>query len=119
MNEFKLKAPYEPTGRPATGDCRACERVQGRQSMPDFTRGLRVLKDFYDGKRFSNYRSRHLSSPAQDVSGPAIRRVQGDVPDNAVEYFVSYYDYYQPEAYVLSSDTYIAMILLSMKRLIS
>ena len=29
-------------------------------------------------------------------------------PDNAVEYFVSYYDYYQPEAYVPSSDTYIA-----------
>ena len=28
-------------------------------------------------------------------------------PDNAVEYFVSYYDYYQPEAYVPSSDTYI------------
>ena len=29
-------------------------------------------------------------------------------PDSAVEYFVSYYDYYQPEAYVPSSDTYIA-----------
>ena len=29
-------------------------------------------------------------------------------PENAVEYFVSYYDYYQPEAYVPSSDTYIA-----------
>ena len=29
-------------------------------------------------------------------------------PDNAVEYFVSYYDYYQPEAYVPSTDTYIA-----------
>ncbi len=28
-------------------------------------------------------------------------------PDNAVEYFVSYYDYYQPEAYIVSSDTYI------------
>ena len=29
-------------------------------------------------------------------------------PDNAVEYFVSYYDYYQPEAYVPTTDTYIA-----------
>ncbi|MBF6583134.1 excinuclease ABC subunit B, partial [Nocardia farcinica] len=29
-------------------------------------------------------------------------------PDNAVEYFVSYYDYYQPEAYVAATDTYIA-----------
>ena len=36
--------------RPATGNCRACERVQGRQSMPDFTRGYGFWKDFYDGK---------------------------------------------------------------------
>ena len=55
MNEFKLKAPYKPTGdQPQaisyTGDCRACERVQGRQSMPDFTRGYGFWKDFYDGK---------------------------------------------------------------------
>ena len=47
MNEFKLKAPYKP----ATGDCRACERVQGRQPMPDFTGGYGFWKDFYDGKR--------------------------------------------------------------------
>ena len=35
-------------------------------------------------------------------------------PDNAVEYFVSYYDYYQPEAYVPSSDTYIEKMRPSM-----
>jgi excinuclease ABC subunit B len=40
-------------------------------------------------------------------SPPALRRVQELLPDNAVEYFVSYYDYYQPEAYVPRSDTYI------------
>ena len=40
-------------------------------------------------------------------------------PENAVEYFVSYYDYYQPEAYVPSSDTYIERIALSMTRLTS
>src|SRR2546425_4661305 len=33
---------------------------------------------------------------------------QGFFPENAVEYFVSYYDYYQPEAYIPSTDTYIA-----------
>jgi excinuclease ABC subunit B len=43
----------------------------------------------------------------QDPGGAALRRVPEFFPDNAVEYFVSYYDYYQPEAYVPSSDTYI------------
>jgi excinuclease ABC subunit B len=43
----------------------------------------------------------------QDARGAALRRVQELFPHNAVEYFVSYYDYYQPEAYVPSSDTYI------------
>ena len=40
-------------------------------------------------------------------------------PDNAVEYFVSYYDYYQPEAYVPSSDTYIEKIPVLMMKLIN
>ena len=39
----------------------------------------------------------------QDAGGAALRRVQELFPDNAVEYFVSYYDYYQPEAYVPST----------------
>jgi excinuclease ABC subunit B len=41
------------------------------------------------------------------LAGPALRRVQALLPDNAVEYFVSYYDYYQPEAYVPTTDSYI------------
>ena len=45
--------------------------------------------------------------PQQDAGGAALRRVQDLFPDNAVEYFVSYYDYYQPEAYVPRTDTYI------------
>jgi excinuclease ABC subunit B len=43
----------------------------------------------------------------QDAGRPALRRVQELLPDNAVEYFVSYYDYYQPEAYVPRTDTFI------------
>lgn len=39
--------------------------------------------------------------------GSALRRDERVFPENAVEYFVSYYDYYQPEAYVPSSDTFI------------
>ena len=43
----------------------------------------------------------------QDPGGAAIREFKNFFPNNAVEYFVSYYDYYQPEAYVPRSDTYI------------
>ena len=42
------------------------------------------------------------------LGGSALWRVQRFFPENSVEYFVSYYDYYQPEAYVPTSDTYIA-----------
>ena len=38
---------------------------------------------------------------------PALSRIQNFFPENAVEYFVSYYDYYQPEAYIPRTDTYI------------
>ena len=40
-----------------------------------------------------------------------VRRIQGIFPDNAVEYFVSYYDYYQPEAYLSVTDTFIEKTL--------
>lgn len=43
----------------------------------------------------------------QNPGGSALRRDERVFPENAVEYFVSYYDYYQPEAYVPSSDTFI------------
>ena len=43
----------------------------------------------------------------QDSGGPALQRVQAVLPENAVEYFVSYYDYYQPEAYVPERDLFI------------
>ena len=43
----------------------------------------------------------------QDAGGAALPGVQEFFPENAVEYFVSYYDYYQPEAYVPTTDSYI------------
>ena len=49
-----------------------------------------------------------LSLPITKLSPPSfIPEFKEFFPSNAVEYFVSYYDYYQPEAYVLSTDTYI------------
>src|SRR5688500_8344455 len=48
-----------------------------------------------------------VMSPTKSLAAQLANAFRTFFPDNAVEYFVSYYDYYQPEAYVPSSDTYI------------
>ena len=67
------------------------------------------------GKTFTMAKIIEQSQPAHASSWPITRRWRrscitssaGSFPQNAVEYFVSYYDYYQPEAYIASTDTYI------------
>ena len=49
-----------------------------------------------------------IMAPNKTLAAQLYRELRDFFPNNAVEYFVSYYDYYQPEAYVPSSDTYIA-----------
>ncbi|MBT8457829.1 MAG: DEAD/DEAH box helicase family protein, partial [Alphaproteobacteria bacterium] len=48
-----------------------------------------------------------ILAPNKTLAAQLYGEFKGFFPDNAVEYFVSYYDYYQPEAYVARSDTYI------------
>ncbi|MGH8515711.1 MAG: DEAD/DEAH box helicase family protein, partial [Gammaproteobacteria bacterium] len=48
-----------------------------------------------------------ILAPNKTLAAQLYAEMRGFFPDNAVEYFVSYYDYYQPEAYVPASDTYI------------
>ncbi len=48
-----------------------------------------------------------ILAPNKTLAAQLYGEMRGFFPDNAVEYFVSYYDYYQPEAYVPRSDTYI------------
>ncbi len=50
-----------------------------------------------------------ILAPNKTLAAQLYGEFKGFFPDNAVEYFVSYYDYYQPEAYVPRSDTYIEM----------
>ena len=77
--------------------------------MPDFTRGYGFWKDFYDGKCDSAIQKPTLViAHNKTLAAQLYGEFKEMFPDNAVEYFVSYYDYYQPEAYVPSSDTYIA-----------
>ena len=109
MSEFKLQAPYQPTG-------------DQPQAIDRLVRGFRegnqcetLLGVTGSGKTFT------MANVIQQLNKPTLiiahnktlaAQLYGEFkeffPENAVEYFVSYYDYYQPEAYVPSSDTYIA-----------
>ena len=109
MNEFKLKAPYEPTGDQPQA---IAELVKGFKEGNQCQTLLGVTGS---GKTFT------MANVIEQLQKPTLviahnktlaAQLYGEFkemfPDNAVEYFVSYYDYYQPEAYVPSSDTYIA-----------
>ena len=109
MPEFKIVADFAPTGDQPRAIDRLVEGVE---------RGLRhqsLLGVTGSGKTFT------MACVVERVQRPTLVIVHNKtlaaqlatefkefLPDNAVEYFVSYYDYYQPEAYVPRTDTYIA-----------
>ncbi len=108
MKEFLLKSQYQPAGdQPAAIE----QLVNGLQAG---LAGQTLLGVTGSGKTFT------IANVISQMQRPAIvlahnktlaAQLYGEFreffPDNAVEYFVSYYDYYQPEAYVPASDTYI------------
>ncbi len=109
MAEFKLHSEYAPTGdqpeaiRALTEGFRAGNRFQT------------LLGVTGSGKTFTMANViRNLGKPTlvlahnKTLAAQLYSEFKEFFPENAVEYFVSYYDYYQPEAYVPSSDTYIA-----------
>ncbi len=109
MNNYKLQAPYEPSG-------------DQPDAIKKLVRGVNNGKEFQTllgatgtGKTFT------IANVIQQTGRPALvlahnktlaaqlcNELREFFPKNAVEYFISYYDYYQPEAYVPVSDTYIA-----------
>ncbi len=107
--EFKLHSQFEPTG----DQPQAIEAlVKGFQEGNQFQTLLGVTGS---GKTFTMANIiQKLNKPTLIIShnktlaGQLYGEMKEFFPENAVEYFVSYYDYYQPEAYVPQSDTYIA-----------
>ena len=108
MAEFKLHAPFKPTGdQPEVIE----KLVNGFKSGK---RAQTLLGVTGSGKTFTMANViAQLNKPTLIISHNKTLAAQlhGEMkeffPENAVEYFVSYYDYYQPEAYVPSTDTYI------------
>ena len=107
--EFKLHSEYKPTG----DQPQAIEQlVEGFREGNQFQTLLGVTGS---GKTFTMAniiaalnKPTLIISHNKTLAGQLYGEMKEFFPENAVEYFVSYYDYYQPEAYVPSSDTYIA-----------
>ena len=109
MDHFKLHSEYKPTGdQPQAIE----ELVKGFKEGNQFETLLGVTGS---GKTFTMANViTQLNKPTlvlahnKTLAAQLYGEFREFFPENAVEYFVSYYDYYQPEAYVPSSDTYIA-----------
>ena len=105
---FHLKAPFQPTG----DQPQAIEALmQGIHEGDDAQTLLGVTGS---GKTFTMAniiarcnRPTLILEPNKTLASQICTEMRGFFPDDAVEYFVSYYDYYQPEAYIPSTDTYI------------
>ncbi len=108
MDKFKLKAPFSPSG----DQPQAIEKL-----VEGFDEGLKeqvLLGVTGSGKTFTmaNIIAK-LNRPTlviahnKTLAAQLCNEFREFFPENRVEYFVSYYDYYQPEAYIVSTDTYI------------
>jgi len=105
---FELKAPYTPKG----DQIKAIEELKH-----NFHRGIKeqvLLGATGTGKTYtianiiqSLQKKTLILAPNKTLAGQLYGELKAFFPHNRVEYFISYYDYYQPEAYVVSTDTYI------------
>ncbi|MEG1848159.1 MAG: excinuclease ABC subunit UvrB [Lachnospiraceae bacterium] len=109
MDHFKLVSEYQPTGDQPQA---IRELVDGFKAGNQFETLLGVTGS---GKTFTMANViEQMNKPTliiahnKTLAGQLYSEFKEFFPENAVEYFVSYYDYYQPEAYVPSTDTYIA-----------
>jgi excinuclease ABC subunit B len=108
MPEFRMVADYKPAGdQPAaiaslTEGIRAGERYQTLLGITGSGKSATIGWTIEQTQRPTL-----VIAPNKSLAAQLASEFREFFPDNKVEYFVSYYDYYQPEAYVPSSDTYI------------
>lgn len=105
---FDLKAPYTPKG----------DQIQAIETLKsNLDNGIKeqiLLGATGTGKTFTManiiqkiQKKTLILAPNKTLAGQLYGELKAFFPNNRVEYFISYYDYYQPEAYVVSTDTYI------------
>jgi len=105
---FKIHSDYTPAGDQPTAIKQLCEGLKNGETDQV------LLGVTGSGKTFTianviqeTQRPAIIMAPNKTLAAQLYQEFKSFFPDNAVEYFVSYYDYYQPEAYVPRSDTFI------------
>lgn len=108
INQFDLVSEYEPSGDQPEAIRRIVEQVEAGDKAQVLLGGTGTGKTFTMANVIAQTnRPTLVLAHNKTLAGQLYGELKDFFPNNAVEYFVSYYDYYQPEAYVPSSDSYI------------
>jgi excinuclease ABC subunit B len=105
---LRVASPYEPAGDQRTAIPELVEGIQAGERDQVLLGATGTGKTFTMAKIIeATQRPALILAPNKTLAAQLYGEFKSFFPDNAVEYFVSYYDYYQPEAYVPRSDLYI------------
>jgi excinuclease ABC subunit B len=109
MGDFDIQAPFEPKGDQPTAIKGVVHHLQGQHKYQTLL-GATGTGKTHTMARVINQIGKPTLVLAHNktLAAQLCNELREFFPDNAVEYFISYYDYYQPEAYVPVTDTYIA-----------
>ncbi len=107
-NKFKIVSPFEPSGDQPQAIAELCDGLKNGLSDQVLLGVTGSGKTFTMAKIIEQtQRPALIMAPNKILAAQLYTEMKEFFPDNHVEYFVSYYDYYQPEAYVPKTDTYI------------
>lgn len=108
MEKFKLVSPFEPSGDQPQAIKELCEGINRGEASQVLLGVTGSGKTFTMAKIIEQcQRPALIMAPNKILAAQLYSEMKEFFPDNHVEYFVSYYDYYQPEAYIPKTDTYI------------
>ena len=108
MNKFKLTSKYKPTGDQPEAIAQLTEGLRRGDAAQVLLGVTGSGKTFTIANVIANInRPTLILSHNKTLAAQLYDEMKGFFPDNAIEYYVSYYDYYQPEAYLPTTDTYI------------
>ena len=109
MPAYELSAPYTPKGDQPTAIAKLVEGVNGGERYQTLLGATGTGKTFTMANVIAQTgRPALVLAHNKTLAAQLCNELREFFPHNAVEYFISYYDYYQPEAYEPVSDTYIA-----------
>ncbi|MDQ2887388.1 MAG: excinuclease ABC subunit UvrB [Chloroflexota bacterium] len=108
MADFKVEAPFQPTGDQPEAIVQLAQGIRDGKKMQTLLGVTGSGKTYTVAKIVEQVQKPTLVlAPNKTLAAQLYSEYKEFFPNNAVEYFVSYYDYYQPEAYIPRTDTYV------------